>query len=86
MSRHHQADRSRWRRVRQAVLERNDWRCERCPATAAEVHHVIPVARGGAMYDPRNLESLCRTCHLESHDRRTPDQVEWDRYVTEVFQ
>ncbi|MYK89162.1 MAG: HNH endonuclease [Acidobacteria bacterium] len=84
MSRHHQRAPSRaWRRVRAAVLERDDYRCQTpdCPATATEVHHVLPVHRGGAMFDASNLVSLCRPCHRRLHDSRTPAQIEWDEYV-----
>lgn len=87
MSRHHQRASSRaWRRLRAAVLERDDYRCQTpdCPATATEVHHVVPVAQGGAMFDVANLVSLCRACHLDKHDSRSPAVREWDDYLREM--
>ena len=34
-----------------------------------EVHHVIPLADGGATdpYDLANLRTLCRDCHIRIH-------------------
>jgi len=57
----------RWRKVRSRYLGRRPL-CEMCDLegdiTAAEmVDHVIPIAAGGAQYDPRNLQSLCNSCH-----------------------
>jgi 5-methylcytosine-specific restriction endonuclease McrA len=68
------------------VLERDDYRClsAGCPRTATEVHHRVPVAQGGAMFDAANLVSLCRDCHRAAHDTRTPAQVEWDHYLREM--
>ena len=55
MSRHHQRAPSRaWRRLRAAILERDDYRCK-CGRTATKVHHVVPAGRGGAYWDPANL-------------------------------
>lgn len=87
MSRHHQRAPSRaWNRVRAAVLERDDFRCQNdgCTRTATEVHHRVPLHRGGAMFDESNLVSLCRDHHRELHDTRTPEQVEWDRFLREA--
>lgn len=87
MSRHHHRASSHvWGRVRAAVLDRDDYRCQTdgCQRTATEVHHRVPVAQGGAMFDETNLVSLCRDCHRVAHDRRTPEQVEWDRYLQET--
>ena len=72
-------------RLRAAVLERDDYRCRKCRIrTAAQVHHLVPVARGGAYFDPGNLIAVCRPCHRELHDTRTPAQREWDAYLREL--
>lgn len=58
---------SNWVKVRDAYLREHPL-CEDCEAIgvvrqADMVHHKIPVANGGAMYDEENLRSLCVTCH-----------------------
>lgn len=61
-------DRRVWRdrvRVRQLTAEPL---CERCAAIgetvqAEQVDHRIPISKGGDAYDPRNLSSLCASCH-----------------------
>ena len=56
-----------WARVRRAVLERDDWTCQSCGCPGTEVHHLAKLEAGGAPYDPANLETLCRGCHLAQH-------------------
>jgi 5-methylcytosine-specific restriction endonuclease McrA len=36
------------------------------------VDHIVPLAIGGEKLDPRNLQTLCRTCHRQKteEDRR----------------
>ncbi|MCG1002550.1 MULTISPECIES: HNH endonuclease [Halobacterium] len=62
----------RWREVRRKALERDDYRCQKCGATARElgqnpdVHHIKPVR---TFDDPQNahtvdnLIALCKSCH-----------------------
>ena len=72
MSRHH-ADHKRvpwrqWARARRAALDRDLWRCRRCGyPDGLEVHHVEPLAAGGAPLALANLETVCRWCHLGAH-------------------
>lgn len=48
---------------------RDGSRCVRCGATAPlAVHHVVPVAEGGAMAVD-NLTTLCERCHGDAHGR-----------------
>lgn len=51
-----------WRKLRAAVLEAADHRCQACDAPATEVDHIVPLAFGGTD-DPGNLRALCRRCH-----------------------
>jgi len=52
----------RWREIRSAILAR-DPVCVRCRAAAAtDVHHVVPVSRGGSA-DEANLVGMCHACH-----------------------
>ena len=55
----------RWRRLRRAALDRDGWRCQSCGrAGRLEADHVVPLERGGEPWDPENLQTLCRTCHI----------------------
>lgn len=67
-----------WRELRAKHLRKHPL-CERCLAagiytTAAEVHHLRPVEWGRTFdgmrrlaYDPNNLQSVCRPCHILAH-------------------
>ncbi len=55
-------------KLRYQVLERDNFRCVRCGASAADgvklhVDHIIPVSRGGKTV-MSNLQTLCETCNL----------------------
>jgi 5-methylcytosine-specific restriction endonuclease McrA len=53
--------------LRQAVLSRDQWRCQICGAMAGlEVHHQIPRGRLGADNE-QNLITLCHVCHRKRH-------------------
>ena len=65
--------------LRRQVLDRDEWRCRNCGASADHVHHVVPLARGGKDV-LGNLVSLCGSCHgavhglgLTHHSRLTKD-------------
>ena len=45
--------------------------CEFCGKDAEEVHHIIPVVKGGTDKE-ENLMSLCKNCHKTIHERITP--------------
>ena len=61
---------AKWKKIRDRyVLEHPV--CERCMkegrlTPVEEVHHIVPVKRGGS-HDPSNLMSLCRSCHNKIH-------------------
>ena len=62
----------RWRNLRIRIFERDGWRCVFCEKPSVlECDHIIPLQCGGKVFDPENLRSLCRSCHIETH-RRTP--------------
>lgn len=42
-------------------------RCERCRDRMWDVHEPWTKARGGPIDDPRNMMSVCRTCHDYIH-------------------
>jgi 5-methylcytosine-specific restriction endonuclease McrA len=57
----------RWQRLRQAILERDGYRCQmagpRCKGVATTADHIKPRSEGGAMWDPANLRAACRPCN-----------------------
>lgn len=58
-----------WKALRAQVLSHRRWRCQICGAPAIEVHHKVPVARGGPKL-PTNrheLAALCHDCHRAAH-------------------
>lgn len=68
----------RWRNLRNWYIVEHPW-CERCQQNgvindAEVVHHIRPVesvpgdaAREQLMFNPNNLKSLCKQCHVEVH-------------------
>ncbi|TDD47945.1 HNH endonuclease [Saccharopolyspora elongata] len=37
--------------------------CRGCGRPAEQVDHILPLAKGGAMFDHANAQSLCGPCH-----------------------
>ena len=82
-------DRKRWARLRQEVLNRDNWRCVDCGRRGRlEVDHIKPMRNDGAVYELSNLQTLCRACHFEKTakenqlDAEGPEQAEWRDYVS----
>lgn len=80
---HKRLNRRRWEAVRLTMLNNADWRCSDCRRFGNEVHHVVPLHKGGAAYDLDNLAVLCRGCHQERHRQRRPPEA-WRRLVAEL--
>ncbi|MBX6752743.1 MAG: HNH endonuclease [Thermorudis peleae] len=55
----------RYERMRRELLQAQP-RCRFCGAPATEVHHIVPLARGGTN-EPWNLAPVCRECHRLLH-------------------
>lgn len=70
----------RWLRVRKRQLAREPL-CRECGAPATDVDHVKPRSRGGAPFDPANLQSLCATHH--SHKTAAYDKQgrDWSEHA-----
>lgn len=56
-----------WPRIRARVLF-DEPLCRHCAeggrvTAASEVDHIVPLSRGGARLDRRNLQPLCGECH-----------------------
>ena len=77
----------RWRALRQQALKRADDCCERCFSIGEiQVHHKVPVALGGAIWDLDNLEAVCRSCHLEAHRKIEAERLpDWQRRLYELI-
>jgi 5-methylcytosine-specific restriction endonuclease McrA len=59
-----------WQNARQAARRRDGERCRQCGSTdKLEVHHVVPLAEGGAEFALSNLVTLCQECHLDAGGR-----------------
>ena len=79
-----------WKRLRIDVLNAAGWRCSKCGSFADEVHHKQPLSEGGAPFDPANLLTICRPCHLMRHrvdgrpgERRvSPARQAWRRRIS----
>jgi 5-methylcytosine-specific restriction protein A len=63
-----------WPKVKASILRRDGYACQDCGSVfrggagmrrkrgSLEVHHIIPRSRGGSDH-PRNLKTLCPSCH-----------------------
>ena len=61
-----------WRRLSAKYAQDKQYKGERCPKFATEVHHIKPIQtpEGWDMrLDYTNLELLCLDCHNERHER-----------------
>jgi 5-methylcytosine-specific restriction endonuclease McrA len=59
----------RWHQLRAQVIEEEP-ACRECGSTAdACCDHVIPVSRGGAVYDRGNCQRLCQRCNAVKGNR-----------------
>ena len=72
--------RANWRRLRNLQLKTSPL-CAMCLHTgtltvATVVDHITPRSKGGADYDPDNLQSLCAECHSQ---KTTRDQGRTDK-------
>ena len=72
----------RWRRFRQAVLQRDKYLCQECLRKGIHtpvgdkrwdhaVDHIKEVRDGGKFYDMSNVETLCSTCHNRKSGRKS---------------
>lgn len=56
-----------WYYVRRDILRRDKWTCSICGKrtrkSELDVDHIIPVNWGGALFDKKNLRTLCKECH-----------------------
>ena len=83
--RHRSIPWGQWSRFRRTILDRDGWRCRNCGrAGRLEVHHPVPLERGGKPFDP-DCYTLCRSCHVALHRRpETPQARAWLRFRDEL--
>ena len=64
-------------------MNRDNWRCVRCESPAGlEMHHLRPLADGGAPLALENVAMLCTSCHIDSHRTiRDPERSKWMRLL-----
>ena len=78
----HSANGRPWIAFRETCIKRAGFRCERCNrAGRLEVHHKVPLSKGGERYAFDNVEVLCRHCHFGEHPQREPERQRWFDYV-----
>ena len=80
-------DRKRWAAARRAALARAGYRSEKSgKASALEIHHRVPLERGGDPYSLDNLMVLTRVEHIELHraERSDPEREAWRELVAEI--
>lgn len=78
----------KWRRVRQAILRRDKFICQRCKRfgrvrAATEVHHIEYLEDNPSRaYDPTNLVSLCHACHNHFHFEKSKNLNNFKEHST----
>ena len=80
-------DRKQWAAARKAALARAGHRSELSGlASALEIHHRVPLDRGGDPYWLDNLMVLTRGEHIELHraERSDPAREAWRELVAEI--
>jgi len=53
----------KWKKLRITILDRDGWQCAICNRPAHTVDHIIPRVKGGDMWAPDNLQSMCKSCN-----------------------
>ena len=78
----------RWRELRVSILERDAYTCQHCGLAGLEVDHIRPICKGGPIWDPANLQTLCKSCHsLKTASEKRPDtpgRAAWVEAVREL--
>lgn len=77
---------------RKRELDRIDWKCplcarfmfesngKTCKSWRATVDHIIPVSKGGARFDRRNLRVVCYKCNKEKGNSLLTPEHEGRRF------
>ena len=67
---------TRWRKIREKILRRDDYTCQQCGQYGDTVDHIVPRSMGGDDHF-ENLQCLCSKCNYSKGGRffaapRTP--------------
>ena len=61
-----------WKAISGYIKERDLHRCEKCGAQKRlQVHHLTYQHHGDELHNMRDLVTLCRKCHNETHEHRS---------------
>lgn len=83
----------RWLRLRQRVIERDEYQCQMCKqyygdSIILQAHHIKPRKRGGKDH-MRNLVTLCSQCHdlAETEELSRKEIVDYkaEKYVQKLI-
>ena len=77
----------RWKELRARIFRERGEQCESCYSIGEiQLHHKRPVSLGGAIWDEKNLEIVCRQCHLEAHRKIEGSKMpEWQRKLYQLL-
>lgn len=66
-----------WKEVRDRILRRDKYTCQRCRSNEnLQVHHIHYIQfRMAWEYEDNNLVTLCRLCHAETHGKADPNDL-----------
>ena len=59
----------KWKKLRITILDRDGWQCVICHRPAHTVDHIVPRVKGGDMWSPDNLQSMCKSCNSSKGGR-----------------
>ena len=59
----------KWKKLRITILDRDGWQCVICHRPAHTVDHIVPRVKGGDMWNPSNLQSMCKSCNSSKGGR-----------------
>lgn len=59
----------KWKKLRITILDRDGWQCASCGKPAHTVDHIVPRVKGGDMWAPDNLQSMCKSCNSSKGGR-----------------
>jgi len=65
----------RWRKIRQEILKRDEYRCAYCGHAATQIDHVTSLDKGGTD-EPDNLVAACATCNLRKGTKNAREFAE----------
>lgn len=78
---------TRWKALRSKIFRERGEQCEVCFSIGeVQLHHRVPVSLGGEIWNPDNLEIVCRTCHLERHRKIEESKMPlWKKKLYELI-